>query len=122
MKTNNCTCPTDILMYNCNATGSGFTIWRGSAFDCPNIDGESKIILRHSSFGTSTMGLCNDGAIAGQSLGIGIDSLGNAVYMSQLVIDLTASSNVVSRRVECVYRDRNGVETTIGSATIKITG
>ena len=122
MKATNCTCPTDILIYNCSAVGSGFTIWRGSAFDCPNIDGDSSIILRHSSFSSGTMGSCNDGAINGHSLGVSVNSLGSAIYTSQLMINLTSSSNVIGRRVECVYRDVNGVETTIGSATIQISG
>ena len=123
IKTSNyCTCPGDILVYNCNVTRSGFTIWKGSAFDCPNVDGDSRIRLRHSSFGSGTTGLCNDGAIIGQSLGISRDSSNNPVYMSQLMINLTATSHVLGQTVECVYLDPNGVETTIGSTTIEITG
>ena len=100
--------------------GSGFTIWRGSAFDCA----DSRILLRHSSFGSSsgTMGLCNDGAIMGRSLGISSNSLNNPVYMSQLMVNLSAISNVIGRTVECIYRNIDSVETIIGSATIEITG
>ena len=119
-KISSCTCSGDTVAYLCNVTGSGFTIWRGSAFDCA----DSRILLRHSSFQASsgTMGLCNDGAIIGRSLGISSNSLNNPIYMSQLMVNLTASSNVIGQTVECVYRNINGMETTIGSATIEITG
>ena len=88
------------------------------------MNGDSRILLRHSSFGASsgTMGTCNDGAIRGSSLGISSNSLNNYIYMSQLMINLTASSNVVGQTVECVYRNPAGMETTIGSTTIEIAG
>ena len=118
-----CTCPGGIVHYNCSVTGSGFTIWKGSAFDCPDANnGDSRIRLRHSSFGSGTTGLCNNGAIIGQSLGINTNGLNNPVYVSQLMINLTASSNVVGGMVECVYLNPSGVETVVGSTTIEITG
>ena len=91
-------------------------------FDCPNVDGDSRIRLRHSSFISGTTGLCNDGAVIGQSLGISTDSSNNPVYTSQLMINLTATLHVLGRRVECVYLDPNGMEITVGSTTIEITG
>ena len=77
--------------------------------------------MRHSLFGADNgaMGLCNDGAVLGQSLGI---TTGGSVYMSQLTINLTASSSVIGQTIECVYRNIDGVETTIGRATIEIAG
>ena len=122
IRISNCTCPGDILIYDCNVLGSGFTIWRGSAFNCPNVEGDSSIRLRHSTFVSGTMGPCNDGAIVGRSLGISINNLNNPVYISQLTINLTAASNIVGQTVECIYRDPSGVETTIGSTTIDIAG
>lgn len=118
---NECTCPGDIVTYNCNITGSGFTVWRGSAFDCP--ERESRIRLRHSLFGTDdgSMGLCNDGVIVGRSLGVSTDSLNNTVFMSQLIINLTSTSNVVGQTVECVYLI-GAEETIIGSTIVDIAG
>ena len=117
--TNDCTCPGDTVTYNCNVAGSGFTIWRGSAFDCQSAS--SRILLRHSLFGADSgaMGLCNDGAVVGRSLGTTTNGL---VYMSQLTINLTASSSVIGQTIECVHRSIDGVETTIGRATIDIAG
>ena len=122
INTNDCTCPNDIVTYNCYVTESGFTIWRGSAFDCPTVD--SRILLRHSSFGThiGTMGLCNDGAIIGHSLGVDTNSLDNVIYISQLMINLTAAPSVVGQTVDCVYRTPSGIDTLVGSTVITITG
>ena len=120
--TNDCTCLGDVVTYNCNITGSGYTIWRGSAFDCPTVN--SRILLRHSLFGTSsgTMGLCNDGAIMGRSTGITRSSSNTLVYMSQLTVNLATSSSVIGQDIQCVYRNTANVERTIGSATIEIAG
>ena len=41
--------------------------------------------------------------------------------MSQLMINLTASSSVIGQTVECVHLD-NIAETAIGSTTIEIAG
>ena len=123
MKKNDCTCPGDIVTYNCNVTGGGFTIWRGSAFDCPTV--ESMILLRHSRFEESsgTMGQCNSGAIRGQSIGTGINSLGSTVYTSQLMINLTAFPSVISQTIECIYRNPSGIQDTpVDTTVLEITG
>ena len=100
-------------MYNCAVVGAGFTIWKGSAFNCPSSD--SEIFLSHSLFrGSGASGFCNDGALFGRSIGVSED---NTVYTSQLTVNLTADSSVVGERVECDYFF-NGVETTIGSSVI----
>ena len=120
--TNDCTCPGDVVTYNCNVTGSGFTIWRGSAFDCPTVN--SMILLRHSLFGTSSgsRGLCNDGAIMGRSTGITRSSSNTPVYMSQLTVNLATSSSVIGQEIQCVYRNIANDEVIVGSATIEIAG
>ena len=47
----------------------------------------------------------------------------NTIFTSQLTVNLTASSsNLIGKTVECVYRNANGVETTVGSATIQLSG
>ena len=123
--TSDCTCLGDIVTYNCNITGSGYTIWRGSAFNCPTVN--SRILLRrHSLFGTSsgTMGLCNDGAIMGRSTGITRSSSNPPIYMSQLIVNLATSSSVIGQDIqtECVYRNTANVERTVGLARIEIEG
>ena len=82
------------------------------------------ILLRHSEFGSrsGTMGQCNNGAIIGQSLGISTNRLGNTSYMSQLMINLTASPSVISQTIECVHRNPSGMDTLVGSVTLEITG
>ena len=116
VKTSNCTCPGDVVVYNCHVNGIGFTIWRGSAFDCTN----SQILLRHSSFGNGgTMGQCNSGAIVGRSLGVNLDEL---IYSSELRVNLASDPELIGRTIECVYRNSGGNEMVIGSATIQITG
>ena len=118
LTTNNCTCAGDTVAYSCNVAGGGFTIWRGTAFDCSA--SQNSILLRHSSFGSSgTMGTCNNGVIAGHSVGVSSD---NSIYTSQLKIDLASSPSLVGRTVQCVYRNTQNVEVTIGSVTIQLTG
>ena len=46
---NGCTCEGYDRMYECRITGSGATVWRGSAFNCPATGNE--ILFLHSSSG-----------------------------------------------------------------------
>ena len=66
--TSECICPDFGVTYECTvmATENGFTVWRGSAFDCI---GEA-ITLRHRLFtpGEGALGECNRGSILGSSL------------------------------------------------------
>ena len=120
IKISKCTCPGDVVVYNCHVSGIGFTIWRGTAFaECTN----SQILLRHFAFGESdgTMGFCNGGAIVGRSLR---DSADNSTFSSELTINLTSSTlDLVSRTVECAYQTIDGRNITIiGSSAIQLTG
>jgi hypothetical protein len=58
----------------------------------------------------------------GRSTGTTRSSSNSLVYMSQLTINLTASSNMIGQEVQCVYRNTANVERTIGSATTEIAG
>ena len=111
-----CICAGSIVTYKCTADGPGFTIWRGSAFNCPAVN--SEIFLRHSLYDTQSgsFGRCNNGAIVGSSL----PSSGGANYTSQLIVNLTAASAVIGRTIECIYRNPEGVETLIDLDTINI--
>lgn len=99
--TNGCVCPGDILTYNCTVHGSpgGFTVWTGTAFDCPG----NEIVLRHNLY-LSTFGTCNSGGIVAR--GIGVE--GNK-YTSQLHINVTSDFSGKTSTVECIYD--NGAST-----------
>jgi hypothetical protein len=82
-------CPGDVLMYVCDITGPGNTIWNGTAFYCPSKSNET--ILRHSQFSTlsGTSGSCNDRTvIRAQSLGTI-----NRCFSSQLNVTVTSDLN-----------------------------
>jgi hypothetical protein len=70
------------------------TVWQGTAFQCANVNDE--IILRHSQFGEpyNLIGICNNGAIVAQALGVVNNS-----YISQL--NVTASLELNNTTVEC---------------------
>ena len=120
--TDSCTCPEGVITYQCIIDGSepgGFTIWNGTAFSCGQ---SNSILLRHNLFTTQSgaFGSCNNGIISGQSLGV---SPGN-VYTSQLQVNVTNSSRseLVGRRVQCVYSPDGSTYIVVNSTTIRITG
>ena len=112
-KLSSCTCLNDDTTYTCTVSGLGFTIWRGSAFDCSAQ--QNRILLRHMSFGSGTMGSCNGGDIVGRSLGVSEN-----VYTSQITVSVT--SNLIGRIVECAYSLTGATVTSINSTTIVISG
>ena len=112
-KTSSCTCPNGVLTYTCVVNGLGFTIWQGSAFEC-SAQG-NRILLRHMSFTSDTMGRCNGGGIVGRSLGVSED-----VYTSQLTV--TVTQNLINRIIECAYSPNGVTATPINSTIIAISG
>ena len=95
--------------------GTGFTIWRGSAFYCPSSG--SQILLSHSLFGGGgASGSCT-GALSGRSIGID-----GSMYNSQLTVNLAANSSLLGNEIECVHRSSGGTETVIGSSIIQLAG
>lgn len=120
IKIGDCTCPEDIVTYNCivNAPGlGGFTIWRGTAFDeCPDV--QNRVLLRHNSYQNGgAFGQCGD-AIVGRSLQVEP----NFVYISQLQINIAANPGLIGRTVECVYNPSGNTIIFINSTTIDIEG
>ena len=106
--TNDCPCPGHNITFECTVTGGGTTVWQGSGvFNCPNHNNE--VILRHISFDSSVRGVCNDGAIVGESLRIN----GNS-YTSQL--NIVYKEEYAGKNVTCSYDD--GTVTTPFSSTI----
>ena len=103
-------CPGDVLSYNCTVVGGIATVWRGTAFDCPETT-NNEIILRHSRFSVAegTFGSCSGGIIRGRSLGVQ-DSM---CYISQ--VNVTVNSGHNGQTVECTIDPSLAV---VGSATI----
>ena len=94
-ETNDCAFDGDTLTFNCTVLSSagGATVWMGTAFDCPN----NEITLLHSLYksGQGAIGVCNNGAIVAQSLGVE-----DSYYTSQL--NITVTSNMIGKNITCV--------------------
>ena len=103
------------MTYMCTVTGSGFTLWQGSVFNCSGLGNE--ILLPHSDFNSNsgTIKKCNSGAIVGSSLDEVEDH-----YSSQLTINVRSEMN--NETVECAYLSgATSTAETIGTSTIRIT-
>ena len=112
MVLSDCVCPGHELRFQCTVMGGAATIWRGSAIkDCEF----SRIVLRHSQFGSGISGGCNDRIIA-RSINTTSDSDG-IKFTSQLIIQPDVNDTLEGRTVECVYS--SGAQSiTIGNHTI----
>ena len=91
-----CVCPGHELRLQCTVVGPGFTLWKGSAFDCS----PDKIQLHHSQFenGSPTRG-CNNGTIIAR----GINKTSHDKFISQLTIQLDINDSLDGTTVECVH-------------------
>ena len=90
-----CACPGSVLTFTCMITGSGSTIWEGTAFNCDGND----ILLRHDRFTDSggVSDICNDGNIVGRSTGVE----NNNCYTSELNVMVSPSLN--NKTVVCTH-------------------
>ena len=61
----NCTCEGYYQVYECRITGSGATIWRGTAFECSSSSNEI-VLTQDSSRPGMQLKMYNDGAITGR--------------------------------------------------------
>ena len=98
MVLSDCVCPDHELRLECTVVGAGTTVWRGSAFDCPNFRNE--IVLQHSRFESGTYRTCN--RIIAHSINTTSDCDG-IKYISQLIIQLDMNKTLEGRTVECIY-------------------
>ena len=107
-----CTYPGHNLTYECTVMGSsfGFTVWRGSAFDCKI----EEIPLRHHRFTDGVAGECNNGSIVAQSL-----REQDGFYTSQLNVTFTTA--LIGKNIECVHDSLNNTDT-VGSMNISTSG
>ena len=84
-----------------NMQGGDGTIWRGSAFVCPEAD--DAITLLHNRF-TNHSRTCSNGSIIGH--GLKIESGNKTVsYISQL--NVTVNSNMIGRNIICEHDDHD---------------
>ena len=105
---NNCTCEGYDQVYECRVTGSGATVWTGTAFDCSN----NEITILHSSSSTGVEIPCNDGAIVGRLI-----RAENNTYISQLTVSVSAQ--MVGTSISCSH-DSRGTHL-IGSLLLTLT-
>ena len=107
------------MTFTCSIVGGGNTIWNGTAFNCPsgNSVSNNQIFLRHSAFAMMTGGMCNDGAIVGESV-----SFDSEVTRYTSRLNITVNSDVVGKNISCIYDDTtHGMEILIGTAAIELT-
>ena len=105
----NCTCDGYDQVYECRITGSGATVWNGTAFNCPATGNE--ILFLHSSSDTDKT--CNDGAIRGH-----IIRDENNTYVSQLTVLISAE--MIGTTISC-FHDSRGTQSLIGSSLLTLT-
>ena len=102
------------MTYECtvSGSGSGATIWKGTAFDCSLISNEF-VIFHDINYTSQKPQTCNNGAIIGQVVRAENDS-----YTSQITIQVSDELNGTT--VVCAHD--NGTDSVeIGSAILNIT-
>ena len=105
-----CICLNYSVVYECSIDGDGFTLWRGSAFDC--IESSNEINLAHNMQGDE--GSCNNGNIVARSI-----PTNSTAYVSQLtILDFNLVLN--GRSINCSHG--NGETLNIGTEVIMISG
>ena len=107
-----CTYPGYNLTYECTVVGDrfGFTVWRGSAFDCKI----EEIPLQHHRFTDGVAGECNNGSLVAHSL-----REQDGFFTSQLNVTFTTA--LIGKSIECVH-DSLFNTTTVGSLNISTSG
>ena len=115
--TSGCICPDHTLTLECavaltrsDQLQGGKTVWKGTAFKCPNANNE--ITLLHNQFPTDDgiYGACNNNSIMGRSLQVVVDS---HTYTSQL--NVTINSDIRGQDIICQYDEDTRVISTVGS-------
>ena len=93
-------------------SGSGATVWKGTAFDC-SLSSNEFVIFHDINYTSQKPQTCNNGAIIGRVVGTENDS-----YTSQITVQVSDELNGTT--VVCAHD--NGTDTIeIGSATLDIT-
>ena len=117
MRFYDCTCDGYTQIYECTAFGGGFTIWKGSAFDCEQE--QNLIRLHHAEYtGMSSPKAirdCNDGAIIASSIGISNYNY----YIS--IVNITVWLEMNNKTIECFHHNVQNQITSIGQEVLRIT-
>ena len=114
MLINTCVCPHTgyNLTFQCTTTGSGNTLWTGSAFNCNEYGDE--ISLEHSLF--NTKGVIRDcGNFTGHSLSVENNSV---TYTSQVSVPF--SLDLIGQSIQCFHDSTQNI-VIVGNSTISIT-
>ena len=117
-----CTCPGDTLTFECAVMGKsyGLTVWTGSVFS--NCLAVQEIVLFHSDIGAngaSTLRKCSyiHGNVSIVAQGLRVE---NGSYISQL--NVTVTSDVIGKSIECLYDNQINTTTTVGSLNLTLSG
>ena len=105
-----CACPGHNVIYECTVSGAGATVWRGEAFDCPDIT--LYFTNTNSPAGERE---CNNGAITGRLIHAQPEE---GFYTSQLTVNVSSDTN--GTNIECLY-DNGATATEVGSSVLTIT-
>ena len=114
--TTKCVCPETLTTFQCTVTGSGTTVWRGSAFSCDNT-GDGTLQLRHSQFASGSLVRECNSTDSRMIMAHEVDATGNN-YTSQLIIPVTPE--IDNKTVECVHDDGTTIRV-ISASTVDIT-
>jgi hypothetical protein len=111
-----CICPGyETVIFECVVTGSGATIWNGTALDHCSIE---KITLRHSEFNQPGYNISHTCGDNGQVIGRAV-SVVNGSYTSQLLVNVSQGLN--SADVECARQTLSNGVLHIGTEQILLT-
>ena len=108
---NSCACEGYDQVYECRVTGSGVTVWRGSAFNCPATGNEIHIL--HGSSRSGIEASCNGGAILGRVI-----RAENNTYISQLTVSVSAE--MIGMNISCFHDRPSGAAELIGSSILTL--
>ena len=118
MVLSDCVCPGHELRLQCTVAGSGFTLWKGSAFNCSITS--DYIYLSHTQIDSgSATRHCNNGRIIARGINKTSGSDGDK-FISQLTIQLGINDSLDGGTVECAH-DNLTHRITINTYTIHYT-
>ena len=111
MPDRDCICVGELLQFECTVSGTGTTIWDGTAFtDCTG----NRVALRHSQFREGTNNSCNNGDIFGKNIGDGVDNC----FTSRLNVTVSDTS-LEGQTIQC-NRVQSQTTFVIGTYTISL--
>ena len=106
-----CVCPGSTIVYECNVTREGTTVYTGSAFNCPNTNNELLLFPhRYHTSNQSFFRTCNVGAIVAETKSSTLNDLSSSSTLS-----ITLNHNVMAmKEIKCSI-DNGSAEWVIGS-------